>query len=872
MSSACLLTTNAWAQGEAFQAALAEMNASEVKKYHWDAKEEIFESKRQDSILSFTNIQTHTAAQEYLLLKDTPGAVSRQHIADKYEITPMMMRTAEEHLQHPFQVRKPGRLPLFEERDYSIIGNFVMDRALQDDAMTPDELRGFMLRVANVNLCARGKDPVTVFSNSSWKMYRAALGDYWGKMGVPIITRKKTSTKQAARAKAEKFAVPMFMELMKRLHAKYPEASKPENNANLDEQGLCDKPSNGKKVSTLQMPTVTGGTSTARASSLPPQPVTLVTVTFGDGTKGVVSILRKGTTPYIKQWFTNLPPGLTMEDVEATAWGMGDTDRMSADKFIDILDHVVYPAHSAKVAPGEQLFWFMDAPTCHGITQDYRIREEMVFLAMRLGICLVFLPHNSTHRLQANDFEVHLEEKAGIREIESAARACWDDPNRHIDQTKLAVGELSIITSNDGIADDGTARDASLRHRQFRAAHFHVGTNDQKFNWSQRDIIVAALWTWKFRITKEVILKSYAETNLLPFNPEGHKKYSDREGRVAAKLSDLPAKQNTLQRRRLEAASPTLTAMPKHPLPMSLPQDSSARVARRQQQEVNDERASQFLSELLGHSSIQLMKGMDRCRAIAGELNAYLNAVDRIDAKKVLVRGQGEIRYAQKKEDSFDDQLAKAQRSKDGYGVTRGLLNLSAGNNRCGLIFSGHEVRQQQATAALASSANLAAFDKRVTSAKMNLAKANATRKIAAAAAQAAQQASNAALEALEAVEASSFGSSTNSGMDEQAATPASAGPEKRRSTAEDTGGAAHKRAMTGVNRSTKSAAKTLNRTMARQATADKAAMLARKQLADLQASRKQAKAAQLKRLKALKIVKPKAVRAGLSRAATVGC
>jgi len=80
------------------------------------------------------------------------------------------------------------------------------------------------------------------------------------KMGVPILTRKKTSTKQAARAKAEKFAIPMFMELMKRLHAKYPEASKPENNANLDEQGLCDKPSNGKKVSTLQMPTVTGGT------------------------------------------------------------------------------------------------------------------------------------------------------------------------------------------------------------------------------------------------------------------------------------------------------------------------------------------------------------------------------------------------------------------------------------------------------------------------------------------------------------------------------------------------------------------------------------------------------------------------------------
>jgi len=46
--------------------------------------------------------------------------------------------------------------------------------------------------------------------------------------------------------------------------------------------------------------------------------------------------------------------------------------------------------------------------------------------------------------------------------------------------------------------------------------------------------------------------------------------------------------------------------------------------------------------------------------------------------------------------------------------------------------------------------------------------------------------------------------------------------------------------------------------------------MLARKQLAVLQGSRKQA--AQLKRLKALKIVKTKAVRAGLSRDATVGC
>jgi len=548
---------------------------------------------------------------------------------------------------------------------------------------------------------------------------------------------------------------------------------------------------------------------------------------------------------------------------------MGDTDRMSADKFTDILENVLYPAHSAKVAPGEQLFWFMDAPTCHGITQDYRLREEMVMLAVRLGICLVFLPHNTTHRLQANDFRVHLEEKARIREIESAARTCWNDPNQYIDQTKLASGVLCIATCNDGLADDGTARDASLQHRQFRAAHFHVGTDDQKFNWSQRDVIVAALWTWKFRITKQVIIESFAATNLLPFNPDGHKKYTDREAKAAAKLSDVPAAQHTLHRRRLEAASPTLTMLPDHPQPAPMASGSSARVARRRQQEVDDERASGFLSKLLEHPSIKLMKGLDRCRAIAAELSVYLNAIDRIDEKKVLVRGLGDIRYAQKKEGSFDDQLAKAQRSKDGYGVTRGLLNLSPGINKCGLVFSGQEVEEQQAAAVLASAASIATIAKRVSSAETQLAKANAARNSAAAAALAAQQKSNAALATLAEVGAGT----PLDGCSEPAATAANSRQgTKRPSVPGNIDQGAHKRALKGATRSVKSAAKTLKGTLANQETADRAYELASQKLTQLQASHEEAKEAQLERLKVLELVKPKAVSAGLSRAEAVGC
>jgi hypothetical protein len=73
---------------EASKASLAEMNASQVMKYLWDAKIKVAESKWQEAFQARKAFR-HTSSK-VSLLKDATDVVLLKNRADKCETTPMM--------------------------------------------------------------------------------------------------------------------------------------------------------------------------------------------------------------------------------------------------------------------------------------------------------------------------------------------------------------------------------------------------------------------------------------------------------------------------------------------------------------------------------------------------------------------------------------------------------------------------------------------------------------------------------------------------------------------------------------------------------------------------------------------------------------
>jgi len=231
--------------------------------------------------------------------------------------------------------------------------------------MNPEELRTFMLGIANMNSIVADPlvyCPMMELGDTTWKKYYKLLKEFWANLGVDLCLRKKSATKDSVRHKAEQLSVPTFMKGLQVLSQQYPEEfATPRNWMNLDEQAICEQPSNGKTVSSHQMPGLTGGMMSARAAPKAPKPVTLVTITYADGSKSWPVIMREGRTPYLARWFEQMPPGLTHEDIDQVHWCYGETDRMTLDKFLDILEHHVHPEHMKKKPT--HMFWIMDAPT-----------------------------------------------------------------------------------------------------------------------------------------------------------------------------------------------------------------------------------------------------------------------------------------------------------------------------------------------------------------------------------------------------------------------------------------------------------------------------------------------------------------------------
>ena len=349
-----------------FHATLSALSATDVLKFKAHAEEEARETGRVKKIQSSSNMAAHAAAAEWLASKADAGPQTRslREVADRYETTVSMVRTAKENQTHPYTKRKPGPRPLLSEDDFDLIAQYCLHRAMDDAAVTKAQLASLMLRLVNQHRVRDGKAALDDLGDKRYNTLRKKLKDHCDRIDLPLIVCRKTPAVDKKRRMAETAAIPTFVRMLERYKEQYPEDfANPANWMNLDEQALCDKPSNGKTQSTMQVPSVTGGIRGAAAEEAPPPPCTLVSITFADGGKGPAIILRKGTTPFIESWFSQLPPGLTQSDIEQSWYGPGNTDRMTYDKLRHVLENVVYPKHVKRAGEGQQLFWVMDAPT-----------------------------------------------------------------------------------------------------------------------------------------------------------------------------------------------------------------------------------------------------------------------------------------------------------------------------------------------------------------------------------------------------------------------------------------------------------------------------------------------------------------------------
>jgi len=288
-----------------------------------------------------------------------------------------------------------------------------------------------------------------------------------------------------------------------------------------------------------------------------------------------------------------------------------------------------------------------------------------------------------------------------------------------------------------------------------------------------------------------------------------------------------------------------------------------------------------------------MLEGEAKFRLLAGELQGYLNKLDSLDKRMVLVRGNGPIRYAQPTAESFDEQLARAQRSKDGHGVTRGLLN--AASVGCGLIFSGKEVREIQAEVTLTSKSSTASIITRVANAKKAVSKAEAAVKAATENAKIAKLESDRAQADLEREKArlpsvhqppasghfvaaagplqTPSTPSLTIGVDSPSCGPVLPLPPSRKRVADEPCEASlRKRAMQQTTQKTKTTAKTLNRLVHIRTAAEKKLAAAQRQLHERQIEQTQIMKTKVKRQQALKQIQPAAALAGFRAASVPGC
>lgn len=119
--------------------------------------------------------------------------------------------------------------------------------------------------------------------------------------------------------------------------------------------------------------------------------------------------------------------------------------------------------------------------------------------------------------------------KTTMREIQDAVNQVWTNPHKVVDREALTSTppRIHVLTVTDGLSSkpgSPSTRPADMRHPEWRAAFFRDSTAKSS-DLSQRDIVLAALWAVKNCVTESVVIESWKDAGLHPFDPEGHKKW-----------------------------------------------------------------------------------------------------------------------------------------------------------------------------------------------------------------------------------------------------------------------------------------------------------------------------------------------------------
>jgi len=103
-------------------------------------------------------------------------------------------------------------------------------------------------------------------------------------------------------------------------------------------------------------------------------------------------------------------------------------------------------------------------------------------------------------------------------------------PNAIIDRDAVLKQPPDIVVKyiTDGLESrpgEPTTRCADLRYSEFRCAFFRNAIGSESGQLGQRDMILAAIWSVKNYVTEADVRKSWKDTRLFPFVPDGHRQW-----------------------------------------------------------------------------------------------------------------------------------------------------------------------------------------------------------------------------------------------------------------------------------------------------------------------------------------------------------
>jgi len=435
-----------------FLSLLAKTPQATIEKVSKHARREAAESKREKRLQTAAKAATTAATVAYLehLEKEEAGTEAhkgRAHFAEAHGITVRMMITAEQHIKRPVQENKVGKPGLFTQQDHITVGFAIVNRAITKSCYPWQDVRALYLQTLNARRQVNGQSPMLELSDRTWGRTRKHLIELWESFQVPIVTKRRAATLCEKRLKAEKNDLKgFFASVLSEIHQRVPEAADAARHLNGDESPGVQQPDKMAGTSVAAVPTIQQ--PKARSEPKAPQSFSIWTTSLANGCKGPVGFIHEDKSPVKHNWFKGqLPPNISKDwlaDGSNAFFAYNDTsDRMRLDMFLDICQNKLLPFHRKVVHEGP-LFWlvsdndlalcqrhrslvvaddhrddtlqwapviadtrsrcsrcrYLDGPTCHGVSDNYKLDGRLIEFALTNQITIVILPHNTSQAVQ----------------------------------------------------------------------------------------------------------------------------------------------------------------------------------------------------------------------------------------------------------------------------------------------------------------------------------------------------------------------------------------------------------------------------------------------------------------------------------------